>query len=117
MTAAGKAEKREPYIDCLRGTAIILVVLGHLNPGMVLETWIYSFHMFLFFFLSGYLFKRKKRFGQQAAAAAKSCLIPYFFWSLCAVLFSLAIGEYDGLTALCKLFYIRRCVVNFRIQT
>ena len=40
MTAAGKAEKREPYIDCLRGTAIILVVLGHLNPGLVLETWI-----------------------------------------------------------------------------
>lgn len=106
MTAAGKTEKREPYIDCLRGTAIIFVVLGHLNPGMILETWIYSFHMFLFFFLSGYLFHPKKHFGQQAAAAAKSCLIPYFFWNLCAVLFSLAIGEYDCLTALCKLFYI-----------
>ena len=106
MTAAGKTEKREPYIDCLRGTAIILVVLGHLNPGMVLETWIYSFHMFLFFFLSGYLFKRKQGFRRQAAAAAKSCLIPYFFWSLCAVLFSLEIGEYDYRMALCKLFYI-----------
>ena len=99
-------KEREPYIDCLRGTAIVFVVLGHLNPGMVLETWIYSFHMFLFFFLSGYLFKRKQRFGQQAAAAVKSCLTPYFFWSLCAVLFSLAIGEYDCLTALCRLLYI-----------
>jgi len=106
MTAAGNTEKREPYLDCLRGTAIIFVVLGHLNPGLVLETWIYSFHMFLFFFLSGCLFHRKKHFGQQAAAAAKGCLIPYFFWNLCAVLFSLAIGEYDCLTVFCKLFYI-----------
>lgn len=106
MTAAGKAEKREPYLDCLRGTGIVFVVLGHLNPGLVPETWIYSFHMFLFFFLSGFLFHRKMNFGQQTAAAAKSCLIPYFFWSFCAVLFSLAIGEYDCLTALCRLFYI-----------
>ena len=63
MTTAGKTEKREPYIDCLRGTVIIFVVLGHLNPGMILETWIYSFHMFLFFFLSGYLFHPKEHFG------------------------------------------------------
>lgn len=47
------------HIDVLKGIGIILVVLGHLNPGIYLETWIYSFHMFLFFFLSGHIFKKK----------------------------------------------------------
>ncbi len=37
-----------------------MVVLGHLNPGIYLEKWIYSFYMFLFFFLSGYVFNKKK---------------------------------------------------------
>ncbi len=50
------------YFDALRGLAIILVVLGHvvLNMGIgdvydnVLTSIIYSFHLPLFFFISGY---------------------------------------------------------------
>ena len=55
-------EKRLDYIDKLRGFAIILVVLGHLYLPNTKEgnlhpmaEMIYSFHMPLFFFISGYL--------------------------------------------------------------
>ena len=56
--------RRLGRIDTARGVGIILVVLGHaIRPGMVAEPWcdflfglIYSFHMPLFFVLSGFTF-------------------------------------------------------------
>ncbi len=60
------AIKREPGIDWLKGLAIICVVLGHAIEGapmyqktewlQVLKSAIYTFHMPLFFFLSGCTF-------------------------------------------------------------
>ena len=53
-------KKRIEWIDICRGLAIILVIIGHSNleTGMAfnLKSIIYSFHMPLFFVLSGYLF-------------------------------------------------------------
>lgn len=53
---------RLEYIDKLRGFAIFLVVLGHIYLPYTDEggrhpiaEMIYSFHMQLFFFISGYL--------------------------------------------------------------
>lgn len=54
-------EKRLDWIDCLKGLGIILVVWGHLNLPRAVEIIIYSFHMPLFFFISGYLFKNGNR--------------------------------------------------------
>lgn len=54
------SRNRISYIDQLKGIAIFLVVLGHViehNAGRdnFLWTLIYSFHMPLFMFVSGYL--------------------------------------------------------------
>lgn len=54
------SNNRISYIDQLKGITIFLVVLGHLiehNAGRnnFLWTFIYSFHMPLFMFISGYL--------------------------------------------------------------
>ena len=50
------------YIDQLRGIAILLVILGHYLIALTPEKFahpvvqiIYSFHMPLFFFISGYV--------------------------------------------------------------
>lgn len=90
--------KRINYIDYMRGIAIILVVMGHLiqfngfptsNP--VFE-FIYSFHMPLFFAISGYITQRvtsietiyeyftylKKKF--------LSIILPLITWSLFIIL-------------------------------
>lgn len=65
--------KREPWVDVIKGIAILLVVFGHvieacqeavlLNGSLNLlmksiYNIIYSFHMPLFFFVSGYLFSK-----------------------------------------------------------
>ena len=53
--------KRLEYIDIAKGMGIILVVAGHLLPeGNYLRDIIYSFHMPLFFFLSGFFLGQDK---------------------------------------------------------
>ena len=52
-----KASYRNQTIDAMKGIAIILVVLGHLMSPR--SSYIYAFHMPLFFFLSGYLYVMK----------------------------------------------------------
>lgn len=44
---------RLKYVDICRGWCIVLMIIGHTVDG-VLRTFIYSFHMPLFFILSGY---------------------------------------------------------------
>lgn len=45
--------KRNVLLDMMRGWAIILVVLGHAGVLDAFRVFIYSFHMLLFFFISG----------------------------------------------------------------
>ena len=52
--------KRIDFIDVAKGIAIFLVVYGHTYDGRNLHLFIYSFHMPLFFFISGLLFKENK---------------------------------------------------------
>lgn len=55
--------KRLQYVDFLKGFAILCVVVGHIaafNPKCdLLIDFVYSFHMPLFFFISGFLFHKK----------------------------------------------------------
>lgn len=54
--SAINTNSREPWIDCARGIAILLVIVGHTVSG-VLSGAIYSFHMPLFFIFSGITLK------------------------------------------------------------
>ncbi len=47
-------------IDIAKGIGILLVIIGHVLPGTYLAKVIYSFHMPLFFFLSGVCYNRTK---------------------------------------------------------
>lgn len=79
------------WIDSLKGMAIILVVIGHLNSiSSELNQYIYSFHMPLFFFISGYLFNFEKYTDIGKEYILKkiySLIIPYFFFSIISYLF------------------------------
>ena len=86
-----KLQERNLLIDILKGFAILLVVLGHSVqynlPGRFDESLIfrviYSFHMPLFMFLSGYV-----NFGSFDGSFGKllqrlrSLILPYFSWFL-----------------------------------
>lgn len=81
-----ESKKRLPYIDIGKGVAMLLVILGHSGTlPQSLMCIIYSFHMPLFFALSGYTFSTKKDFKTFFVSKIKGLLVPYFF--LCLILF------------------------------
>ena len=84
-------KERVNWIDTVRGIAIVCVMLGHIDWGEnPLCVWIYSFHMPIWFFLSGVLAYHTReaakpalpRFIQRKAARL---LYPYFTFSLISI--------------------------------
>ncbi len=80
-------KERIKYIDIARGIAIFLIVIGHSiaysEHCTLIEKYIYSFHVVLFFILSGYTFKPQKNENFYMFIKKKfiRILLPYFIWS------------------------------------
>lgn len=64
---------RIPYIDAVKGFAILLMIFGHMRFHN-LNWFVYSFHMPLFFILSGFFFNPQKPITKRI----KRLAIPYF---------------------------------------
>ncbi len=79
---------RISWLDMAKGYGTLLVIMGHLGVGG-LNTWIYSFHIPLFFFLSGYVFSLKYEWKTFIKKKCKSIIIPYFCLGVPMVLFEL----------------------------
>lgn len=79
--------KRLYYLDMVKGLAIILVVLGHIEYiSDPLRVWISSFHMPVFFIVSGILIRYKNETDRDLSLLlqkrSRGILIPYFWFSL-----------------------------------
>lgn len=72
-------DRRIAWIDTARGIGLLAVFIGHLRIPYASE-WVYTFHMPLFFFLSGLLYPGCEKYGflQFAWKRFKSLVIPYF---------------------------------------
>lgn len=66
--------KRDFTIDALKAVGIFLVVLGHTTKTEELHGYIYSFHMPLFFIISGLLYHARKDIVKRLV---RSLLVPY----------------------------------------
>ena len=83
------------YIDATRGIAILSVVIGHLVPiGQGIGQYLYSFHMPIFFIISGMLMFYNESWKSQslmsiASRKAKSLLFPYFSFSILSLVYIL----------------------------
>ncbi|MBO7048721.1 MAG: acyltransferase family protein [Spirochaetia bacterium] len=79
-------EQRLDWIDMSKGIGIILVVLGHcFNKGNPIHNWIFSFHMPLFFILSGFCFHIEKypEFNILLRKKISRLIVPFIkFWVL-----------------------------------
>lgn len=75
---------RITWIDSAKGIGIILVVLGHICLVKEEYNYINSFHVPLFFFLSGYLVRFEKYDSVRLFITEKfnSIIVPYFYFSL-----------------------------------
>lgn len=90
-------EKRDSYIDFLKGIAIIAVVVGHSVSGIhradAIFNFIYSFHMPLLFFCSAYI---EERYGAKYTGCegkmlfrrVRGLLLPYLSWTVAGMALS-----------------------------
>ncbi len=91
-------KKRLDYFDMAKGIGIILVVIGHLQGKDIFAlspyilpvcTWIFSFHMPLFFIISGMLIHYKKDLDKDLPTLIKKrfrgIMIPYYCFSVCYI--------------------------------
>lgn len=69
---------RIEFIDIAKGVTILLVIVGHVStlPSLMKGT-IYSFHMPLFFMLSGYFLKINENVKSLAKRMVSTVLLPY----------------------------------------
>jgi fucose 4-O-acetylase-like acetyltransferase len=83
-------KSRKLSIDALRGIGIIFMVLGHCTIGNspLLTNFIFSFHMPLFFLVSGYLYKNKP-FSIILQSNYKRVIMPYLITAMVIGIFFL----------------------------
>lgn len=87
-------KERIKWIDILRAIAIIFVVIGHTLTEGEVQTYFYSFHIPLFFFISGMLFKNKEeKFATFLIKKIKQLLVPYFCFGIVSILIYAILGK------------------------
>lgn len=78
-------KERNITLDIMKGIGIILMVIGHSGCPLFLKNFIYTFHMPLFFMISGYLITEGK---PNIIKKIKTLYWPFLFWSLFALTLS-----------------------------
>ena len=94
-----------------RGYGILLVILGHFYIFKI-SSWIYSFHMPLFFLLAGYVFKSNDKLPNYLVKKANGLIKPYCFLSVLVIIYrgieSLILGKSINILKETVLFVIQR---------
>ena len=73
------------YLDAAKGIAIICIVIGHSysyhvgNGGFIIP-YLYSFHVPIFFVISGILYARRSQVHISVLKKIKELILPYLFW-------------------------------------
>jgi fucose 4-O-acetylase-like acetyltransferase len=103
---------RQVWVNYAKGIGIILVVFGHVNRGLysagisfsesgyqLLDSVIYTFHMPLFFFLSGLFFVQsieRKGKAQFIVSKIDTLVYPYIIWSLLQGMVEVTLSRYTN---------------------
>jgi fucose 4-O-acetylase-like acetyltransferase len=114
-------QERNVWVDYAKAIGIILVVYGHVARGVfnaglpmdeaefvLVDSIIYSFHMPLFFFLSGLFFfdsLQKRGRGGLIVNKVDTIVYPFIVWSLLQGLFEVGMSNYtNGQVTLVEVF-------------
>ena len=92
--------KREHYIDIAKGVAMVLVIIAHIKVVLPqVHAWINSFHMPLFFILSGLVFNPFKydKFKDFFLHKVKTLIVPYVLLNI-VLLFAMIIIDIKSYT-------------------
>jgi len=82
-------EKRLDFVDIAKGLGMLAIIWGHIMEVGVTNVFVYAFHIPLFFFISGAMFRKEKykSFLGFAKRRLKTLVIPYFIFSFLTWLF------------------------------
>lgn len=81
-----KQAERLSWLDVLRGLGIILVAIGHIYSNKTVFNWLYSFHMPLFFFAAGWVYKQKPILAD-IKRRIQTIVVPYFAFGLLGLVY------------------------------
>ncbi|MBT8912844.1 acyltransferase family protein [Lactobacillus delbrueckii subsp. bulgaricus] len=96
-----KYKKRIVWLDTTKGIAIITVLMGHMSTGEQLRRYIYSFHMPLFFMISGILLYytgsyKKRTIKESILKLTQNLLYPYIMFSIIATVYAISVHVVKG---------------------
>lgn len=88
------------YLDFTKGFAMIFVVFGHalaIESTNYIMNWAYSFHMPIFFIISGYLLRYKEDNGKKYTIKSKcySLLIPYLCFCTANIIIEFVLSKFN----------------------
>ncbi len=97
MTFSSKTKERIDWIDYAKALGVFWVIMGHTYKGYSFIGWIYSFHMPLFFFLSGITLKIEQISCKEfLKKRVKSLLIPYILYSIVYIMLEVIKSGLNG---------------------
>lgn len=118
MNEACVYNERQQWIDVAKGIGIICIFIGHLTYwGTPISKFVFSFHLSLFFFLSGVLFNVGKYadFRQFYFAVLRKYFVAYFFFlvlGMFALPFRVNITDLNVMKLLWSTFYLGHPMPN-----
>ena len=102
--------KRIDWIDVIKGLAMFIVIFGHTFPSNngLIRKYIYSFHMPLFFLISGFTAKKDLTLDFRSFVIKKinNLLIPYFIINIVSILFVYILTKIGVLDSVPMLEYL-----------
>lgn len=96
---ARTTKTRDPGLDLVRCLGVLAIVAGHVWMSELTLEVFYTWHVPVFFFLSGYLWNPGKEPRVEVRSRVRSLLQPYLFWFVVTyaifVVVKLAVGQLD----------------------
>ncbi len=86
---------RIEFVDIAKIVGMFLIIYGHTLRGGMLTTWLYSFHVPLFFFLSGVTFHYESyQLKEFIMKRLKVLLFPFLIWALISIVIFTIISDF-----------------------
>lgn len=80
MTTRSSARPRSTGLDLVRLVGVLAIVVAHTFTSDTVNVWTYSWHVPVFFVLSGYLWTPGRSLVAEARSRSRTLLVPYVVW-------------------------------------
>ena len=76
--------ERVRYFDIAKGIAILCIIAGHMGNGII-NNFVFTFHVPIFFLISGYFLKNNTSLKEFALKKYKQLIRPYMITCVCVI--------------------------------